>query len=151
MSSKKSCLIWEFWWIRSCRCFYDIGDWTAKTTPETNLFEEWNKRKGCPGKLGVSNLECRPSLNEKTPQEHFFNYKKNISGSFHVRCFIYYPSNIYLFKVNLRNISVWCKICSKLLLGTSERQHWRRSSVFILNNEHILHFFPVFLLLTSNK
>ena len=29
--------------------------------------------------------------------------------------------------------------------------HWRRSGVFIVNFEHILHFFLVFLLLTLNK
>ena len=30
-------------------------------------------------------------------------------------------------------------------------RHWRRSGVFIVNFEHITHFFVVFLLFTLNK
>ena len=41
-----------------------------------------------------------------------------------------------------------CKICSKLVIMKSERHHWFRSGVFIVNFEHISHFFLVFLLLT---
>ena len=33
-------------------------------------------------------------------------------------------------------------------IDTTERRHWRRSRVYIVNSEHILHFFLVFLLLT---
>ena len=32
------------------------------------------------------------------------------------------------------------EICSKLIIKTSERRHWRRSGVFIVNFEHISHF-----------
>ena len=44
------------------------------------------------------------------------------------------------------------EICSKLTIKTPERRLWRlwrRSGFFILNFEHILHLFPVFLLLTD--
>ena len=44
-----------------------------------------------------------------------------------------------------------CEICSKLTIKTPERCHWRRSGVFIINSEHISHFFLVFLLLTLSK
>ena len=71
----KTCLKSRFWWIWGSQCFYCIGDWT----PETNLFEEWNKRKQCPGELGLSNLECRPYLNEKIPQEHYILIIRKIS------------------------------------------------------------------------
>ena len=54
-----------------------------------------------------------------------------------------YPANIYLFKVNNKIIRKRPEICSK-------RQH-RRSGVFIVNFEHILHLFLVFLLLTLSK
>ena len=57
-------------------------------------------------------------------------------------------ANIYLFKVNDRNISKMCEICSKLTIKTVKRN---RSDVFIVNLEHILHLFLVFLLLTLNK
>ena len=30
-------------------------------------------------------------------------------------------------------------MCLKLTIKTSERRHWRRSGVFIVNFEHILH------------
>ena len=32
-----------------------------------------------------------------------------------------------------------CEICSKLTIKTPERCHWRRSGVFIVICEHILH------------
>ena len=34
------------------------------------------------------------------------------------------PVNIYLFKVNNRNIRKRCEICSKLTIKTTERRHW---------------------------
>ena len=34
-----------------------------------------------------------------------------------------YPANIYLLKVNNRNIRTWCEICSKLTIKTPERHH----------------------------
>ena len=58
-----------------------------------------------------------------------------------------YPAKIYLFKVNNRNSRKMCKICSKLTIKTPER----RSGVFIVNFEHISHFFLLFLLLTLSK
>ena len=61
------------------------------------------------------------------------------------------PFGIYLFKVNNRNTRTRCEICSKLTIKTSERHHWRRSGVFIVNFEHILHLVVVFLLLTLNR
>ena len=60
------------------------------------------------------------------------------------------PVVIYLLKVNNRNTSTRCEICLKLTIKTPERRHWRRSSVFIVNFEHILHLVLVFLLLTLN-
>ena len=38
-----------------------------------------------------------------------------------------------------------CEIRSILTIKTSERLHWRRSGVFIVNFEHILDLFLVFL------
>ena len=43
-----------------------------------------------------------------------------------------------------------CEICSKLTIQTPEQREWRRSGVFIVNFEHILHLVLVFLLLTLN-
>ena len=43
------------------------------------------------------------------------------------------------------------EISSKLTIKTPERLQCRRSSVFILNFEHISHIVLVFLLLTLNK
>ena len=56
-----------------------------------------------------------------------------------------------MFKVNNKNIIGKCGICSKLTIIISEWCHWRHSSVFIINFEHISHRFLVFLLLTLNK
>ena len=61
------------------------------------------------------------------------------------------PVGIYLLKVNNRYTRTKCEICSKLTIKTRERRQWRRSGVFIVNFEHILHPVLVFLLLTLNK
>ena len=61
-----------------------------------------------------------------------------------------YPAGIYLLKVNSRNTRARCDVCSKLTIKTPERRHWLRSSVFIVNFEHISHLALVFLLLTLN-
>ena len=62
-----------------------------------------------------------------------------------------YPAGNYMFKVNNRNTRTRCKICSKLTIKTPERRQWRRSGVFIVNFEHILHLVLVFLLLTLSR
>ena len=50
-----------------------------------------------------------------------------------------------MFKVNNKNTRTRCELCSKLTIKTPD--HWRRSSVFIVNFEHSSHLVPVFLLL----
>ena len=47
------------------------------------------------------------------------------------------PAGIYLLKVKNRNTRTRCEICSKLTIKIPERRHWRRSSIFIINFEHI--------------
>ena len=46
------------------------------------------------------------------------------------------PVGNYMFKVNNRNAITRCESCSKLLINTPERRHWRRFGVFILNFSH---------------
>ena len=55
-----------------------------------------------------------------------------------------------MFNVNNRNTKTMCEICSELTIRTPERRHWRRSGVFIVNLEHILHLVLRFPLLTLN-
>ena len=61
------------------------------------------------------------------------------------------PVGIYMFKVNNRNTRTRCEICSKLIIKTPERCHWRHSGLFIVNFEHISHLVLTFLLLTSSR
>ena len=56
-----------------------------------------------------------------------------------------------MFKVNNRNTSLRCEICSKLTIKIPERRQWRRSGIFIVNFEHIPHLVLVFPLLTLSK
>ena len=49
-----------------------------------------------------------------------------------------------MFKVNNRNTRTRCEIFSKLTINTSERRHWRRFGILIVNFEHISHFVLVF-------
>ena len=65
--------------------------------------------------------------------------------------FLIYPAGNYVFKVNNRNTRTRCEICSKLTIKTPERRHWRRSGVFIVNFENVLHFVLVLLLLSLSK
>ena len=62
-----------------------------------------------------------------------------------------YPANIYLLRVNNRNIRKRCEIFSKLTINTPERRHWQRSGDFMVNFEHISHVSLVFLLLNFNN
>ena len=41
-------------------------------------------------------------------------------------------------------------MCSKLTIKIAKRDHCRRSGIFIVNFEHVLHLVVVFLLLTLN-
>ena len=52
-------------------------------------------------------------------------------------------ANIYLFKINNRNVQKRCEKCSKLIITIPERRHQRRSGIFIVNFEHISHLFLV--------
>ena len=61
------------------------------------------------------------------------------------------PTRQLDFKVNNRNIRARCEIYSKLTIKTPEQRHWRRSGVFIVNCEHISHFFLVLLLLNLSR
>ena len=63
----------------------------------------------------------------------------------------YFPVSIYMFKVKNRNTRTRCGICSKLTVKKPERRHWCRSSVSIVNFEHISHLVLVFLLLSLSK
>ena len=56
-----------------------------------------------------------------------------------------------MFKVNNRSTNKRCELCSKLTINTPQQHHWRQSSVFIVNFEHISQLFLVFLSLTLNK
>ena len=48
------------------------------------------------------------------------------------------PVGIYLLKVNNRNTTARCEICSKITSKTPERRQWRHSGVFIVKFEHII-------------
>ena len=53
------------------------------------------------------------------------------------------PSNVYLLKVDNRNTSKRCEICSKFTTKTPERRHWRRPGIFIVNFEDISQLFQL--------
>ena len=64
------------------------------------------------------------------------------------------PASNYMFKVNNRNTRTRYEICSVLTIRMPIRiirRYWRRSSVFIVNFEHISHLVLVSLLLTLSR
>ena len=62
---------------------------------------------------------------------------------------IFVSSRVYHFISQL--IFTWCQIWQKLTMKTPERRHFRRSDIFTVNFEHILHLFLVFLFLTFEQ
>ena len=48
-----------------------------------------------------------------------------------------------MLKVDNGNTRTGYEICSKLIIKATIRYQWRRSGVFIVNFEHILHLAPV--------
>ena len=56
-----------------------------------------------------------------------------------------------MFQVANRNTRTTCEICTNLTIKTSERRHWRRSGVFIVNFVHISHLVLMFLSLTLRR
>ena len=62
-----------------------------------------------------------------------------------------YPIGNDIFKVNNRNTRIRCEIPLQLTIKTPEQRHWRRSSAFIVNFEHISHLVLLFLLLTLSR
>ena len=67
------------------------------------------------------------------------------------KIFYHYPVGSYMFKVNNINTRTRREICSQLTIKTPERRQWRRSGVFIVNFEHILHLVLMFLLLILRR
>ena len=61
------------------------------------------------------------------------------------------PTDNYMSKVDNWNTRTRCEICSKLTIKIPDRRQWRRSGIFIVNFERILHLDRVFLLLTLSK
>ena len=59
-----------------------------------------------------------------------------------------FPANIYLFKVNNSNTKKRGEKCPKFTRKALEESYWHRSSVFIVNFEHISYLFLMPLLLT---
>ena len=51
-----------------------------------------------------------------------------------------FPTRNYLFNVSNWNTRIRCEKCSRLRMKTLERCQWRRSSVYIINCEHISNF-----------
>ena len=62
-----------------------------------------------------------------------------------------FPATIYMFKVNTRNTGKMCKIYSKLKIKTRTRRQWHLFGIFIVNFDHILHPFLLFLLHTLGQ
>ena len=60
-------------------------------------------------------------------------------------------TNNNMLKFKKRNTRTRCEVCSELTIKTPERYQCRRSSVFVVNLEHISHLVLVFLLLNLSR
>ena len=66
----------------------------------------------------------------------FFSFKEIVQLKLYVGSFKC-PPNIYLFKLNNRNTRTRCGMYPALVIKTPDRRNSRRSSVFIVNFEHM--------------
>ena len=71
-------------------------------------------------------------VNSRIPSKHFCGTIEEFITFFEGSS---NPAGTYLFKVNNGNKRTFREICSKIKIKTSERRHWRRSGVFIVNFE----------------
>ena len=62
-----------------------------------------------------------------------------------------FSAGIYFYKFKNRITRTMYEICTKWTIKTPERSQWRRSGVFIVDFEQILHIVLVFPLLISSK
>ena len=75
----------------------------------------------------------------------FWFYRDCPVGSFK------YPGNIYLFKLKNKHPRTRSKMYSTLVIKTIEQRQSRRSTIFIVNFEHIRHLVLVFPFLTWKR
>ena len=74
---------------------------------------------------------------KKAESKHFYVTLQYLKAFYVGLLETFVPANIYLFKVNNRNITAISKIRSKLTKTTPEKHHWRLYNVFIVNYEQI--------------
>ena len=84
-------------------------------------------------------------------QYRFINVPERCKGFYVGRRYSTDPANAYLLKVNCSNTRKMFEICSKLTAKTPEQLQWFRSSVFIVNFEHISHLLLGLLLFILNR
>ena len=116
--------------------------------------------------LFINQLQKTTKISDKAIATKYqilqFNDSADLQNFFPEETFIYsekknklyytnHSANIYLFKVNDRNITKRCKIYLKLTVKTPEQRRWSLSGVFIVDFEHVSHLFLQFILLTLNK
>ena len=115
-------------------CIFQHSDWIWKFSPVNRHILS----------------KCGKIQTRKTPNTVIFPAVLELMGKRHTMKSFYNsnPAGIYLLKINNRNARTRCELYSKLTIKTPEQRQWRRSSVFIVNFEHISHVALVFLLLT---
>ena len=151
--------------IMAQRCWNITQKWKIiisylNTVPWSVLFWEintWNTWRLHTKEKSLSNTQVRKNVSS------FKNFSKEKEGASLIRnltiervdIFVSViqlktiPSNIYLFKVNKSYFRKRCELCSKLIIKTPKRRQWRCSGVFIVNFEHISHFFLLFLFIVG--
>ena len=116
-------------------------------------------------KTGVSRKQSMPNFlkNEHflSPDTHTYvcvsgGKKCSFFGKFGVLCFLEtlvwrFALLLYCRRLVYKSTRKRCEICLKLTIKTPEWRHWARSSLFIVNLEHVSYLFLVYILLTLNK
>ena len=110
----------------------------AITTP-------WNFKKCSKNKIHLRKLRVKSNFTNVNSHIPLFNFISNyVDGQKRIiqslkPPWIFSPVKKWMLKVKNKNTK---EICLRLTIKTPERRHWRRSGVFIVKFEYILHTFP---------
>ena len=114
-------------WFKSYKSDFFKNDLFGKYKESSDFLKGFYTRFCC------IKANTYPILRKETPISFLLRKLKLLENkSLNKKKWEHCPANCYLFKVNSRNTRKNCEICSKLIINTPARRHWRRSSVFIV-------------------
>ena len=102
----------------------------------------------CYVKINKRNTKKKKQKKTTSKFSHFYKCYIKDTNKLLMSSLTSFQGNWCMHKVNIRSTGKSYKICSELTLKAPEWLHWLHYGGFVVNFEHISHFFLVFQLLT---